>query len=191
VQVRFDRRGRAPANVQPDALLVTRTGNGSVDSSDKLIACGNKCVQPYDAGRVVTLTAKVGSNSVFLGWSGACAGLGNTCVVTVNGAVNAGAAFSAPSGGGGGGGGTATQYTLQVGRSNAGTVTATPTGTDRALDCGSTCSAKYNAGTAVTLTATPPAGKAFVGWGGACSGTATGCTVTMSTNVSVQATFSK
>jgi NOL1/NOP2/fmu family ribosome biogenesis protein len=181
-------------NVQPDALIVTKTGNGNVDSSDKLVSCGNKCAQPYDAGRVVSLTAKAGSGSTFLGWSGACAGIGNTCSVTVNGAVNVAAAFSAPSGGGGGGGGgggSTAQFTLQVGRSNTGTVTATPAGVDRALNCGGTCSAKFAAGTAVTLTATPPAGKSFVGWGGACAGTATTCTLAMNANTSVQANFSK
>ena len=53
------------ANVQPDALLVTKVGNGNVDGADKLIACGNKCAQPYNAGAVVTLTAKPGSDSTF------------------------------------------------------------------------------------------------------------------------------
>lgn len=183
------------ANVQPDALLVTKTGNGNVDSSDKLISCGNKCAQPYNAGQVVTLTAKPGSGSTFLGWSGACTGTQTSCTVTVNGAVTVSASFSVPTSGGGGGGGGGsggtTQFTLQVGRSNTGTVTATPNGTDRALNCGSACSAKFNAGTVVTLTATPPAGKSFVNWGGACSGTATSCVVTINSNISVQATFSK
>ena len=85
----------------------------------------------------------------------------------------------------------ATTYTLSVGRSNPGTVTATPDGVDRALNCGSACSAKYNAGTAVTLTATPPLGKGFVGWSGACTGTAAQCTVTMTGNLSTTAAFTK
>ena len=62
------------ANVQPDAVLVTKTGNGTVDSADKLISCGNKCKQPYNAGTLVTLTAKAGSGSSFVGWTGACIG---------------------------------------------------------------------------------------------------------------------
>jgi hypothetical protein len=187
------------ANVQADAVLVTKTGNGNVESSDKLIACGNKCNQPYNAGTRVTLNAKPGSGSTFLGWTGACAGTAGSCAVTVNGGVNVGATFSTPAaaggGGGGGGGGAAgggtTQFTLSVGRSNPGTVTATPNGVDRALSCGSACSAKFNSGTAVTLTATPPAGKQFVSWGGACSGTANTCTVSVNANLSVQASFSK
>ncbi len=71
---------------------------------------------------------------------------------------------------------------------NTGTVTATPAG-DRAISCGTACSAHYAPGTAVTLTATPPAGKSFVGWSGACSGAASMCTVTMTSSQSVQATF--
>ena len=51
------------ANVQPDALFVSKVGTGNVDSSDKLIACGTKCVQPYNAGTLVTLTAKPASGS--------------------------------------------------------------------------------------------------------------------------------
>ena len=57
----------------------------------------------------------------------------------------------------------------------AGTVTATPTGVDRALNCGSNCSAKFVQNTLVTLTATPPVGKTFANWSGACSGTAPTC----------------
>lgn len=177
------------ANVIPDAVLVTKTGNGSVDSTDKLISCGSKCAQSFNAGAVVTLNVKAGSGSVFTGWTGACAGTQSSCTVTANGQVNVGAAFAAiPGGGGGGGGGS--KFTLSVGRSNAGTVIATPAG-DRTLNCGSTCSAKYNANTAVTLTATAPAGKQFVNWGGACAGTANTCTVTMTGSLSVQANFSK
>ncbi len=187
------------ANVQPDAVLVTKTGNGTIDSGDKLISCGNKCNQSYNAGTRVTLNAKPGSGSTFLGWTGACIGTAGSCTVTANGGVNIGATFSIPAAGGGGGGGGGgvvvgggtAQFTLSVGRSNTGTVTATPNGADRALNCGSACSAKFNSGTAVTLTATPPAGKQFVSWGGACAGTASTCTISVNANLSVQANFSK
>lgn len=47
----------------------------------------------------------------------------------------------------------------------------------------------YSAGTSVTLTATPNAGYAFTGWSGACSGTATTCTVVMDANKTVAANF--
>jgi hypothetical protein len=66
----------------------------------------------------------------------------------------------------------------------AGTVTSSPAG----INCGSTCSANFNRGTAVTLTARPTSGT-FGGWTGAgCSGTGN-CVVTMTAAQSVIATF--
>jgi hypothetical protein len=66
----------------------------------------------------------------------------------------------------------------------AGMVTSSPTG----INCGSSCSAWYAAGTKVTLTATPSAGAAFNGWSGACSGVGA-CVVTMSQAQAVTANF--
>ena len=83
---------------------------------------------------------------------------------------------------------TATQnYTLTVTRqgTGSGTVTSSPTG----INCGSTCSASYAAGTSVTLSALPASGSTFGGWGGACSGTNSSCTVSMSAARSVTARF--
>ena len=92
--------------------------------------------------------------------------------------------------GGGGGadsGGGATTYTLTVTKSGtgSGTVTSSATG----ISCGATCSAAYNSGASVTLTATAASGSTFAGWsGGGCSGTGT-CTVAMSAATGVTATF--
>jgi Divergent InlB B-repeat domain len=176
------------ANVQADSVTVTKTGLGNVDSADKRISCGNKCVAPYIADTVVTLTAKAASGSVFSGWIGACTGASATCTVAANGHVDVGATFTAaPAGGGGGGGGSTVQFTLSIGRSNKGTVTSAPAG----INCGSACSAKFASGAVITITATPPAGLAFLGWSGGCSGTAPTCDVAMSKDTSVQANFSK
>ena len=66
----------------------------------------------------------------------------------------------------------------------SGTVTSSPSG----IVCPSTCSANFNSGTVVTLTAAASAGSTFAGWSGACSGTGT-CSVTMSAAKAVTATF--
>jgi hypothetical protein len=66
-----------------------------------------------------------------------------------------------------------------------GAVTSSPGG----IDCGSSCTYAYPTGSDVTLTATPASGKSFTGWGGACSGSATTCTVALSADRSVSATF--
>ena len=109
----------AAANIVVNSVGVTLsgTGVGTVDSSDKLISCGGKCVASYNADSRVTLTVKPNSKSTFAGWTGACTGTATSCVVTANGEVAVGATFNLipPTGGGGGGGGGATgSKTLQV-----------------------------------------------------------------------------
>ena len=59
------------------------------------------------------------------------------------------------------------------------------------IECGSDCSETYEDGLVVTLTATPEPGSAFTGWGGACSGTAATCSVSMSAARSVTAGFTQ
>ena len=80
-------------------------------------------------------------------------------------------------------------FTLTVAKagSGSGTVTSNPAG----INCGGDCSEIYGINTTVTLTATPGSGTSFKDWGGACSGTTATCTVTMDTNISVTATYSK
>lgn len=74
---------------------------------------------------------------------------------------------------------------LNVGLSGDGTVRSQPAG----IDCGSTCSASYNDGTEVTLTATPAAGQVFAGWGGDCSGSTSTCRLPMTAARNVTASF--
>jgi alpha-tubulin suppressor-like RCC1 family protein len=80
-------------------------------------------------------------------------------------------------------------YTLTVSKAGTGggTVTSSPTG----ITCGADCSESYASGTPVTLTATPATGSSFTGWSGACagSGTVTTCTITLDAAKSVTATF--
>ncbi|MEI7891284.1 MAG: hypothetical protein WCI36_04960, partial [bacterium] len=80
-----------------------------------------------------------------------------------------------------------TTFALNVTKSGTGTgtVSSSPAG----ISCGATCSANFNSGANVVLTATPTAGSTFTGWTGACSGTNATCTVGMSAGKSVGAGF--
>jgi len=76
--------------------------------------------------------------------------------------------------------------TLDVNTSGSGTgsITSSPAG----IDCGATCSAGFDYGTTVGLTATPDADSMFVGWTGDCTGLGA-CNVTLDQARSVTATF--
>ncbi|MEK7706124.1 MAG: PKD domain-containing protein, partial [Myxococcota bacterium] len=75
-------------------------------------------------------------------------------------------------------------YTLSVTNSGGGTVSSSPAG----IDCGTSCSATFTSGTAVTLTAAASGGYSFTGWSGACSG-AGSCVVTLAADTDLAATF--
>jgi Divergent InlB B-repeat domain len=66
----------------------------------------------------------------------------------------------------------------------SGTVTSSPAG----INCGTTCSARFDPNTTVTLTAKPDRGSKFLGWGQPCSGKAR-CTVSLTSATSVTARF--
>lgn len=84
-------------------------------------------------------------------------------------------------------GSTSAARILTVSRSGTGggTVTSSPAG----IACGSACAAEYDEGAKVALSATPDAHSTFLGWGGACTGSASSCQVTMSASRSVDAEF--
>ena len=60
-------------------------------------------------------------------------------------------------------------HTLLVSLAGDGTgkITSQPAG----IDCGVTCTALYDAGPTVSMTAVPATGSSFGGWSGPCSGT--------------------
>jgi Divergent InlB B-repeat domain/PASTA domain len=67
----------------------------------------------------------------------------------------------------------------------SGSITSSPSG----FDCGTNCAFTFADGTTVTLTAAADANSVFAGWsGGGCSGTGA-CTVTLSADTTVTASF--
>ncbi len=75
-------------------------------------------------------------------------------------------------------------FNLTVSTSGSGSVIST----DGSINCPGNCTGTYPATTPVTLNAYPAPGWAFTGWTGACTGTGS-CTVTMTNNQTVAATF--
>ncbi len=148
------------------------TGLGSVSSAPAGISCGATCSAGFSNGTTVVLTATPQPGSVFVGWSGGCAG--TLCSLAMTQARSVVASFA-----------PATR-TLSITKSGtgAGTVASSPAG----INCGATCSASFNLNTVVTLTATPSTGSTFAGWSGACSGTGT-CVATMDQARAVTAAF--
>jgi Divergent InlB B-repeat domain len=154
-------------------MTIAGTGSGTVTSTPAGINCGTDCSENYGSGTSVKLTATPAAGSTFAGWSGDpdC----SDGSVTMNASKSCTASFNL----------TAQTVALSVTKAGSGTVMSTPAG----VNCGTDCSESYSSGTVVTLTASPAEGSKFLGWsGGICSGTGT-CTVTLTKNTSVTATF--
>ena len=162
-----------PASSYP--VAVGKNGEGTVTSAPGGIDCGSSCSASFDTGSSVTLNATPAAGWSFGGWSGACSGTGS-CGLSIDGPKSVTATFSPP---------PPPRHDLTVARAGNGRVTSTPSG----IDCGTTCSATYDRGTQVTLTATPDAGSSFLGWGGVCSGTGLTCVVSVEADRGVTASF--
>jgi hypothetical protein len=156
------------------------SGDGTVTTSPGGIDCGPTCSSTFNDGSTVTLTATPAEHSSFTGWQvtgspGACPGTG-TCSVTMSASQAVSATFA-----------QIPQETLSVsmGGNGSGSVVSDLAG----IDCGEFCSAPFDSGGVVTLSADPAPGSRFAGWsGGGCSGTGD-CMVTVAAGSSVTATF--
>jgi hypothetical protein len=178
----MDAEKSAVATFELDTLALTvvraGTGAGTVASAPAGINCGGDCYETYAYGTVVTLSQTAAAGSSFAGWSGACTGTG-ACQVTIDAAKSVTASFNKSSG----------PYPLNVMKSGdgAGTIGSSPGG----ISCGTLCSSSYAAGTVVTLSVSTAGGSSFAGWGGACTGTALSCKLTMDSSKSVTASFGR
>jgi uncharacterized repeat protein (TIGR02543 family) len=124
----------------------------------------------YNYGTPVSVTATASAGYQFTGWSGACTGT-SACSVTMTGDRSVTANFVPV---------VAQQFTLTL------TQDGTGTGTVGALP--SSSNGTYNAGTDVSVMATPGTNCKFAGWSGACTGTGP-CKVKMDASKKVIASF--
>lgn len=134
-------------------------GNGTVDWTPKK--------DSYASGEKVTVTATPDSGFAFNGWTGSIISSINPLEVTMAGNISLAANFV----------GTQT-YTVNVTvPGGGGTVNKNPPGPN------------YPAGSTVTLTAVPAAGKRFVEWGGDATGSDNPKTITVNGNMNITAAF--
>ena len=148
------------------SVTVNKTGSGTVNSTSPIgISCGATCMATFSS-TTVRLEATPDAGYVFTSWGGACSGTAPTCDVSITAASQTVSA-------------TFTQvWTMNVAVTGAGVVTAAPAG----INCGNTnndCAEVYNAGTNVTLTATPDVGYDVAVW----TGTSTSCPILQRTCV--------
>jgi Carboxypeptidase regulatory-like domain/Divergent InlB B-repeat domain len=160
-------------------LEVATSGNGSgtVTSSPAGIDCGSECSTSALDGETVTLTASPVSHSEFTGWSGGgCTGVG-TCEVTLESDPVVTADF------------TKITHRVSVAVTGSGSVVDSESGR---LACGEsegTCSAEYDEGTEVTLTARPDQFHQLIGWTGCTTSSGDECQVTVDAAAQIGVTF--
>jgi uncharacterized repeat protein (TIGR02543 family) len=143
------------------------------------IDCGSgpstDCSWEVLTGSTLTVVETPDPGYVFTGWGGACGATRSSCTVTMVNDKTLSPSFALAS----------AAHTLTATVAGNGSVTG------GGIDCpaGSTCSTPEAAGAYVTLTATSNEGAIFTGWSGDCTGSTTTCTVQMTADKHVTATF--
>lgn len=178
------------AAIQPSSPLTVQmfgTASGTVTSSPSGISCGSTCSATHTSGTPVTLTAKADDNNTFTCWGGDCYDTIISGNRTVTATFKAQIQTLTPS-----------TYTLNLTKSGigsgVGTITSNTT-PGQVITCSTnTCSQTYTPGATVFLQAAVAAGAHtyFTYWAGCdniSASTPIGCTVTMSSDKSVSASF--
>ena len=148
-------------------------------------ACATACWQEPDT--VVVLTASLGAETRWDGWTGDCALSGaddEICTVTLATSETVTANFVATHD---------LDLTVAEDATYGGSVTVDDADADCVADSTTDCDATYDHGTTVTLIAVPDADTSVLWTGdlGACSATALTCSVTLDDAKAITATFSK
>lgn len=155
-------------------LSVGKSGTGSGRITGTGINCGSDCGESYGYGTMVTLTATPDTGSTFTGWSGCTSTDENTCSVTMTSNKSVSAQF------------TLNEHTLTATKTGTGSGTLTASG----LSCdGDTCTGTYGHNATVTITASASSGSMLSDWIGCTTEDGNTCTVTMTSDKTVVATF--
>jgi hypothetical protein len=156
---------------------------GTVTSDDGTIDCPTTCSGDFDAGTSVRLTATPNEGYTLDHWEGCDSTSDSACDLTLQQSRTVTAVFAAvPS---------AVTLTVTVAARGAagGDVGGTVTSDDGTIDCPTTCSGDFDAGTSIALTASPDEGSVFKFWEGCPLAVGPDCTLTLDSDTEVTAVF--
>ena len=155
-------------------LTVNKAGSGTLTSSPAGINCGPDCTELYPAGQGVALFQSPAVGYEYIGATTNCTLVEGGIVMTKNCSLSATFKLGYP-------------LTVSMTGLASGSVTSSPSGIRCATDCAEVFAPQLN----VRLTARPTSAATmrFIGWGGACTGTASICTVSMTQARNVVAEF--
>ncbi len=176
----------------PRELRVVLAGSGAGVVSASEFSCERSggattgaCSASYVHGSTVVLTAAAAEHSSFAGWVGvggnACAGVtGNECTVAMDAAKGVSAQFEKRT----------ARVSLTITGDGSGMVSVNGEQFCSHLASGeaTTCSVELDAGTALTIAASPSENSLFSGFGGDCNGGAI-CSVVVTEDMDVLASF--
>ena len=166
----------------PTLLSVSKTGSGtgsiSILADGQVTTCSGTCERAYGKNTKVILTANPAYGTAISSWTGACRGKKSTCTVRLSSPKSVSANFAA-----------LPVYSLAYAKTGAASGTVQISSPSQTMTCGASCSHSFPAGSRITLTAIPAAGKAFDGWSGICKGRKTLCSFTLRSSGSVSAVF--
>ncbi|WP_395661387.1 S8 family serine peptidase [Aestuariivirga sp.] len=180
---------------QPSIDYIARgDGSGTVSfaPSGSLTTCSKDCTNAYPAGTRVTMTARPQPGMRFEGWSGAGSSCGraDTCALTVSNAVKVQANFMNPD--------APVKLDYSASGSGSGTIRVHGAGSASETCSAAACSFNYPRGTEVRVNVRADAGSTLTSLTHGQSGASTRfactdgwCSVTLSQNTQVQATFAR
>jgi alpha-D-ribose 1-methylphosphonate 5-triphosphate synthase subunit PhnH len=165
----------SPTNATAGGPAFTLTVNGSNFVSGSVVRWNG-------AARTTTFVSATQLRAAIAAADIAAQGTAQVSVLNPSGTASGTLPFTVAAGGG-------STFTLSVTRngtaSGNGLITSNPAG----ISCGASCNAAFASGGNVTLSVATSGGGVFAGWGGACTGTASTCTVSMNANKAVTATI--